>query len=49
MCKVSLLTAKDSSNRYPSDRKGDFSAGHCDDKAWLSVDKVKYGVLFKLK
>lgn len=50
MCKASLPTEKKTHQIGPHwIGSGDFSAQHCDDKAWLSVDKVKYGILFKLK
>lgn len=49
MCKVSLPTAKTHLIGTHFIGWAEFLAGYCDDKAWLSVGKVKYGILFKLK
>lgn len=49
MCKVSLCRAKTHLIGTHFIGRAEFLAEYCDDKAWLSVKVVKYGILFKLK
>lgn len=49
MSKVSLPRAKTHLIGTHFIGSAEFLAGYCDDKAWLSVEEVKYGIIFKLK